>query len=125
MIVVDDDEDDIFILEGTLRDAGYSDIISFIANSGKDLLEHLENHHGNGVPDVILLDIAMPVMDGMEALEKIRHNPKFQNIPVLMVTGSNEYAQMILRKHPDLKYDGVLLKPITVESLTNALRLHR
>lgn len=55
-------------------------------DSGQQALNWLEDHY----PDVILLDIMMPVMDGIEVLERIQANDRLKDIPVIMVTAKTE-----------------------------------
>ena len=120
----DDDEDELLILRETLADAGYQDAICACAFSGKELLDVLWSCDGN-LPDVILLDVTMPAMNGLETLEKIRKVPKYKKIPVLLVTGSPEYAELMFKNYPHLPIDGILTKPITLESLANLLKPYR
>lgn len=54
-------------------------------NSGMGALKYLESNH----PDLILLDINMPEMDGFEVMEKLRNNPETQSIPVIFLTADN------------------------------------
>ena len=118
----DDDEDEHLILRDTLKDAGYPDAMCDCKLSGNDLLDSL---YCGILPDVILLDIFMPVMGGLETLEKIRRDAKFQNVPVLLVTGLPEYVEATLKQYPYLTVDGILTKPITVDSLVNLLKPYR
>ncbi len=53
-----------------------------VANNGQEALDQLERM----VPDLVLMDIQMPVMDGMEATVKIRRNPKFKDLPIIALT---------------------------------------
>lgn len=53
-----------------------------IAGDGSELLKTLETY----LPDLILLDLVMPVTDGFTALESLRSNPKFQSIPVIVAS---------------------------------------
>ncbi len=54
-----------------------------ICYNGEEALEILDNYH----PDLILLDINMPKIDGIEFLERIKANNKLKRIPVLLITG--------------------------------------
>jgi len=118
----DDDEDEHLILRETLKDAGYPDTMCDCKLNGNDLLDSL----CSGIlPDVILLDIYMPVMGALETLEKIRRDAKFQNVPVLLVADSPEYLEEMFKQYPHLTVDGILTKPITVDSLVNLLKPYR
>ena len=64
-------------------------------------------------------------VDGLETLEIIRRDANFQNMPVLLMTGSPEYAEAVLKKYPDLAIDGSLTKPVTVDSLDALLSSYR
>lgn len=116
----DDDEGELLIMRRMLEDAGYSDAICACSFSGEELLDSLWASNGN-LPDVILLDILMLFKDGLEALEKIKLDAKFQNVPVLLVAGSPEYAEAVLKKFPLLAIDGTLTKPITADSFATLL----
>lgn len=80
ILVVDDLPDNTFLLSGLLTENGYEPII---ANSGAECLQFLENEEK---PALILMDIMMPEMTGIEALVKIQENPEFKYIPVIMVS---------------------------------------
>lgn len=72
----------------------YSEFLSmskyevYTAENGKDALAVLESE----IPDLIILDIKMPVMDGPEFLGIIKRNLKLKNIPVIVLTGLPEYV---------------------------------
>ena len=111
-----DNEYELQTLQRTLEDNGYRDTICVCAFSGQDLLHALCTSEGE-LPHVILLDILVLFADGLETLEEIRNDSKFQNVSVLLMTGSPEYARAVLKKYPHLAIDGILTKPITVDSL--------
>jgi CheY-like chemotaxis protein len=113
-----DNEGELQILQSTLEDAGYRYTICARAFSGKELLYALSTSEAEP-PDVILLDILILFADGLETLEKIRRDAKLRNVSVLLMTGSSEYAQAVLKKYPHLAIDGILTKPVTVDSLSN------
>lgn len=79
VLVVDDEPDNFDIIETLLHEQGYQ---LYYAPSGEKTLALLETFQ----PDTILLDIMMPDMDGMEICQKIRANPKWEAIPVIVVT---------------------------------------
>ncbi|MGA3114335.1 MAG: response regulator [Syntrophobacteraceae bacterium] len=111
-------------MQRTLEGAGYRATICASAFSGKDLLYALRSSEGE-LPDLILLDMLVFFVDGLETLEIIRRDANFQNMPVLLMTGSPEYAEAVLKKYPHLAIDGSLIKPITVDSLDTLLSHYR
>jgi len=64
----------------------YRDYDVIVANNGFDGMKRLAENH----VDVIILDILMPIMSGLDFLENIKHNAKYSNIPVLVITGMDE-----------------------------------
>ena len=81
------------------------------ASSAEKLFETLENV----IPDLILLDIEMPGMSGLEFLHAIRKNPKYMKIPIVVVTGHTE-AEIVTRAGRS-NISGVVYKPIHQEEL--------
>lgn len=83
ILVVDDDEIQRIILNKLLTARNYS---LLFARDGVEALNVLQNKH----PDLILMDIMMPNMNGMEATRQLKSNPEFAGIPVIMITGKSE-----------------------------------
>ena len=80
-------EDDAFIgdiYEVKLKDAGYNVIL---ASNGRDAIEKLE---AGARPNIMLLDIVMPYMDGFDVLEAISHRPEWKEIPVVLLTNLSQ-----------------------------------
>jgi two-component system cell cycle response regulator DivK len=79
ILIVEDQADNRRILRDMLSNAGY-DLIE--AESGEEALTAVEAQR----PDLILMDIQLPVMDGYEATRRIRLNPELKSIPIIAVT---------------------------------------
>jgi CheY-like chemotaxis protein len=79
VLIVEDDPDQSKILEMMLKDLKYQ--ISIAANGEEALTRAADN-----TPDLIITDIMMPKMDGVEFIKKLKRNPAYQNIPVLVLT---------------------------------------
>lgn len=80
VLIVDDDDRNNFALLSYLESL---DMKVAIAGNGEEALAAL---HGGLQPDIILLDMMMPVMDGYETLDALKQNEKFHHIPVIAVT---------------------------------------
>jgi CheY-like chemotaxis protein len=74
----------------------------------------------HGLPDIILLDIELPSVSGLQILSRIRKHPKMRAIPVLMVTSRAEMSDVL--RGLSLGASGYLSKPVAVESLRAVLR---
>ena len=79
ILIVDDERDALFILEKELAARGYSVIV---ADNGNDALNLAKSEH----PDLIILDIWMPGMDGAEVAKKLREDARTKDIPVIFLT---------------------------------------
>jgi len=91
ILVVDDSEDSRDLAEGALLSAGYSDIVT--AASGWEALKLLDagNTGADAAPvDLMLLDIIMPEMDGVEACARIRNDARYADLPIIMVTAVDD-----------------------------------
>src|SRR5580704_18812627 len=91
ILVVDDQEDARDLTEGALLSAGYSDIVT--AESGWDALKILDlGRPTEEAPpvDLMLLDIVMPEMDGVEACARIRNDARYADMPIIMVTSLDD-----------------------------------
>jgi CheY-like chemotaxis protein len=79
ILIVDDEPDIVRLLAARLRVNGYETVTAFNGSDGVEVA--LKEH-----PDLILLDILMPVMNGYQTLEKIKANESTKDIPVIMVS---------------------------------------
>jgi len=117
--IVDDDPVYTFSARFMLKKAGLeSDPETF--NNGKEALDHLLSVKESEIPDLILLDINMPIMDGWEFLESLPESRQMDKIKILMVTSSISREDKEKAKNYD-KLSGYLIKPISVEDLTEWL----
>lgn len=91
ILVVDDSEDSRDLTEGALLSAGYADIVT--AASGWEALKVLDVGRltdEDPPVDVALLDIVMPEMDGVEVCARIRNDPRYADLPIIMVTSLDD-----------------------------------
>ncbi len=112
VLVVDDDEDIRTVIELTLGLKGY-DVRG--AEDGLDALEQL--HADDARPSVILLDLRMPRMNGIEFLHALRSDPALAAIPVVVLTGDSAAASEAMNAGAN----GLVLKPIDSRSLFRSI----
>lgn len=72
------------------------------------------------LPDLILLDVSMPVMDGLEMLSLLKSKPALQAIPVIMLTSPADHA--IGKRLAALAVAGIVMKPFTAAALVEKIR---
>jgi CheY-like chemotaxis protein len=96
-----------------------------VARDGIEALDYL-HHRGQyadraeGLPAVIFLDIKMPKMDGLEVLRHIKANPRFKNIPVVMLTSSKEEPD--LTACYGLGVNAYVVKPVDFQQFVDAVK---
>jgi len=88
ILIVDDETNLVKMVESRLKANGYEVII---AKNGKEGFEKAKA----GKPDLILLDIIMPVMNGEEALKKLKQDEDTKSIPVIMLTAKGEVDEIV------------------------------
>jgi CheY-like chemotaxis protein/DNA-binding CsgD family transcriptional regulator len=88
LLIVDDLPANVDVVLGFLSGAGYRVLIS---DSGKRALEQLTL----ALPDIILLDLMMPEMDGIETCKRIKENPDWSHIPVIIMTAADELSRKL------------------------------
>jgi len=113
VLVVDDILANVKLLEAKLT-AEYFDVVT--ALSGQEALDQIEQIH----PDIVLLDIMMPGMDGFEVCRKIKANPASMHIPVVMVTALDQPSDRV--KGLECGADDFLTKPVDDISLFARVR---
>lgn len=114
IIVVDDDPDLLLVVSTFLEKEGF-EVVCF--ESGEECLEKLEKNK----PDLILMDLMMPGLDGWETTEKIKSNPATKDIPVVMLTVKGEREDKLKSFH-ETKCDGYIVKPVDRKELIKVVR---
>lgn len=85
IVLADDDEDDRELFEMAVKELSILVNVVLIVN-GQQLLTYLEE---NKMPDILFLDLNMPLRSGTECLEIIRNNERFKSLPVIILSTSN------------------------------------
>ena len=114
ILVVDDNVDSIMILRSILESQGYS---VRTAQSGLDALDLLTHE----VPDLVLLDVMMPQMSGIEVLERIKTTHATSRVPVIMVTAKIQDEDVMTGYQHGADY--YITKPCTAKQLLYGIGL--
>lgn len=109
ILVVDDNRVNIVILQSLLEDEGYTSIFS--ATSAVEAYEILKDNN----IDMILLDVMMPQIDGLEACKTIRQSPNCNKIPIIMITADN--SDETLEKSFEAGANDFVTKPVNITNL--------
>ncbi len=94
---VDDSIEAVYLMQNAFEEVDFEHSI-FVAQNGHEALDYLmksENYNKDSIPDLILLDINMPIMDGFEFLDNIKKEEKTRHIPVIMFTTSSSTSDVM------------------------------
>jgi len=109
ILIIDDEEDLSFFVKANLELAGEYEVI--VVTSGKAGIKAASQYK----PDLILLDIMMPKIDGFEVLKKLKSSPTTFSIPVIMLTAkADEESRLRASKLYDEDY---IIKPVQIDFL--------
>lgn len=115
VLMAEDEGDVLDIMASKIETAGY-DVIK--ANDGQEAWDKIQND----IPDVILLDINMPKMNGLEVLKHLRENPSSNRWqPVIIISARRELED--LSQGFSLEADHYLVKPCTINDVLKAIKL--
>ena len=92
ILLVEDNEDDIDLTVRALKKQAAIPVMVF--RDGTEVLEYLEAHLEEALPALILLDLKLPKMDGIEVLRHLRAQPRTEKVPVVMLTSSSRKADL-------------------------------
>ena len=110
ILLIEDDELDVISVKRTLSKLTFPHELS-IAYNGKEAVDFLDAKAVGELPDVILLDLNMPKMNGIEFLQQIRPQEKYKDLKVFVMTTSNETKDM--DKTHELGISGYIIKPMS------------
>jgi len=113
ILVVDDDEVHILVAENILK----NEYEVFTAKSGKEALDHLL--HGL-VPDLLLLDILMPDMDGWETFNRIKALSYLKDVPIVFLTSVSKTTEE--KRAFEIGADGYITKPYDKKELLDRIK---
>lgn len=123
ILLVDDDDVDVMSVKRAFKQQHIKNPL-ITASNGEEALELLRGTNGGTPveqPILILLDINMPVMNGIEFLQILRSDPAIKNIPVVILSTSDEERDVV--NAYDLNVAGYIIKPIEPDAFRDAIRI--
>lgn len=123
ILLAEDDPRDVELALQGLREKGLANEIQ-VVNDGESALDYLYRRGAwagrePGHPALILLDLKMPLVSGLEVLETLRQDPDLQRIPVVVMTSSREEAD--LARAYELGCNAYVVKPVDFRSFVDAV----
>jgi CheY-like chemotaxis protein len=122
ILLIEDDSVDVMNVQRAFKKNNITNPLH-IAFNGVEALNMLRGTNGkpklNPMPRIILLDINMPKMNGLEFLRELRHDPELRSISVFVMTTSNDDQDKI--EAYSLNVAGYILKPLSFEKFVNAV----
>ncbi len=125
ILLVEDNPKDVALTERALKKANIANPL-IVKQDGVEALDYLFGPDGKGgaasnsLPVVVLLDLKLPRVDGLEVLRRIRHNEKTKLLPVVVLTSSSEEKDVIASY--DLGANSYVRKPVKFTDFAEAIR---
>jgi CheY-like chemotaxis protein len=122
ILVVDDDPGDVLMIEEALADSDVDKVIDVVGD-GQEAMEFLrrEGRHVDARrPDVILLDLNMPRMDGRQVLGEVKSDEDLRTIPIVVLTTSNADTDIV--GSYTLQANAYVTKPIDLDDFNDVVR---
>lgn len=124
ILLVEDNEDDVLLTLRALRNLNLQNKVDTVRD-GAEAIEYLlaegryADRNRRNVPDLILLDINLPRMSGIEVLKRIRSEPDIKTVPVIMLTTSSQERDM--RAAYEAGANSYIRKPVESEAFQQAI----
>lgn len=128
LVMVDDDEDDCLLVEAALHEANLK-CDFFCVENGMEMMDYLnqrgrfENSGNAPRPDIVLLDLNLPRMSGLQVLEVIKTDQRFRAIPVIILTTSREEED--IESCYDMGANTYIIKEASFAGLVSAIKVVR
>ena len=125
ILLVEDNPDDVELTKRGLRQGHIANEV-VVARDGEEALDYLwcrgawSERDPDQSPAVVLLDIQLPKIDGLEVLEEMRSDPRTRRVPVVMLTSSNEERDLV--ESYDRGANSFVRKPVDFAQFAEAVR---
>lgn len=124
ILLVEDNERDVELTLAALEEHNLANEV-IIARDGAEALDYLHRRgkfadHANGLPVVVLLDLKMPKVDGLEVLRQMRGDHMLKHVPVVMITSSREEQDLV--KSYQLGVNAYVVKPVDFQKFVESVK---
>ena len=122
VLLVDDDPGDVLMIEEALESVGAPRRV-YVAHDGEEAVAFLRrtgDFEDAPRPDVVLLDLNMPRMDGRQVLAEIKNDPELRSIPIVVLTTSQAPTDIL--SSYSLHANAYVTKPMNLDGLTEVVR---
>ena len=124
ILLAEDSERDVELTLTALEEHNLANEV-VVARDGAEALDYLYQrgqfaNHANGLPVVVLLDLKMPKVDGLEVLRQMRADPALKHVPAVMITSSRE-EQDLVRSY-QLGVNAYVVKPVDFQQFVESIK---
>jgi two-component system response regulator len=124
ILLVEDNPNDVALALHAFKKSNLTNRIQ-VVRDGAEALEFLFRMgqfegRSNGTPKVVLLDLKLPKVDGLEVLQRLRANPSTKQLPVVILTSSREERDIV--ESYNLGVNSYIVKPVDFEQFTEVVR---
>ena len=124
ILLVEDNERDVELTLAALEEHNLANEV-IIARDGAEALDYLHRRgkfaeHANGLPVVVLLDLKMPKVDGLEVLRQMRRHDTLKHVPVVMITSSREEQDLV--QSYQLGVNAYVVKPVDFQKFVESVK---
>jgi CheY-like chemotaxis protein len=124
ILLAEDNEHDIELTLAALEEHNLANEV-VVVRDGAAALDYLNQrgqhaNHANGQPVVVLLDLKMPKVDGLQVLREMRANPEIKHVPVVMITSSREEQDLV--SSYQLGVNAYVVKPVDFQKFVESIK---
>jgi CheY-like chemotaxis protein len=124
ILLAEDNPNDVELTMSALQECRLANEVE-VVNDGAEALDYIYRRgkyadRANGLPGVLLLDLKMPKVDGLEVLRQVKSDPSLRRMPIVMLTSSRE-EQDLIRSY-DLGVNAFVVKPVDFAQFVEAIR---
>ncbi|WP_222914026.1 response regulator [Natrinema sp. SYSU A 869] len=124
ILLVEDNPGDIRLIEEAFSDGNIANTLNTVTDgqAALDFINRRGEYEDASRPDIILLDLKLPKVDGEDVLHEIKHHPELDHVPVIILTGMDEDLTKSRDLDHDADEDAVLEKPVDPGEFVEVIR---